>query len=180
MIYRLTLLFTALSFPWVLGPVLNPVFSPVSDYVYAAQRQREMASYQAERQAHFKYFRKVFKEPQKVVNVNYGYVILENGLCLEPYPSGHAVEIQDYLKARLIGQYIRVVVIDKPQEYIPGMSSGSTTDFKKGADKQYGYIPAYLYLGDELINVAIAKMLYPNSTEGYYSELKKNARAMDK
>lgn len=55
MVYRLTLLFTALSFPWVLGPVLNPVFSPVVDYMHEVQRIREGAAFEAKKQAGYKH-----------------------------------------------------------------------------------------------------------------------------
>ena len=191
--FRVILLSASLVLP---GLILKmpPVLRPVVDIVRSIENNITQVRYariyhrtEETKTAHLNYFRTVFKEPQKVVNISGCYIILENALCLSLCASECNGEISDYLKTRLIGRYIKVVLADRyspyypysgSRNYYPNQSSKETADFKTGSAKEYGDITSFVFLGEELLNTTVMKMYDPQIPEIRISDITKIARKM--
>lgn len=141
---------------------LSPFLSSAAEYHVTRNRQARDESYLEYQDKTYHDLVEIFEKPQKVVDGQFKYLVLENGEVVELLDADKFITQQDiddatqFIKQNLIGKEVKISLPEYKifQYTYSGAKSGPYQDL---SGRKYGDIEALVYLDRELINVRFAQ-----------------------
>lgn len=160
-----SVLMLTLVVPSSLASKFSALFSSTAEKEHAESIVEIRQTYSDTKEAHYATLSEMFQKPQKIVEVQYQYLVLEDGNVLKPFEfyssRENTTEFEKYAKEFLVGKAIKIDLpdyTDFSNSYIPNSRTGifANNNYKWPRDtelnERYGEIPVLIFVNGDLIN----------------------------
>ncbi len=160
-----SILMITLVIPSFIASKLSLLFYPIAEKKLTENVIEKKQTYSNTKEAHYAELLKLFQKPQKIIEVQDQYLVLEDGNILKLlgfYSSRENIaEFLKYSAKYLVGKTIKIELpdyIDFSNSYIPSSRTGTFANNKYKwpkdpiLNKSYGEIPVLIRIDEKLIN----------------------------
>ncbi|OGI60299.1 hypothetical protein A2641_01075 [Candidatus Nomurabacteria bacterium RIFCSPHIGHO2_01_FULL_37_25] len=165
-----SVLMLTLVVPSSIASKLSPFFSSTAEKEDTKSIVEKRQAYSNTKETHYAILSEIFQKPQKIIEAQYQYLVLDNGnvLKLFGFYSSHenTTEFENYARKFLVGKTIKIDLpnyADFSNSYIPNSRTGTfaNNNYEWPQDSEfnerYGEIPVLIYIDSDLINSKYGK-----------------------